>query len=659
MDIRKGKIGLPVYIISKPRTFVRGFFFAHQYTNAIMRENIKRLFGILDKWKWGYVFSGILLIISVAIRMMEPKVIQIAIDHVIEFYVSGKQQALSSDAITDMFYYFLPELTLDSLKRSLLILGAIYMVIAIVRGMIMLFANAMTASTTEKAIKSLRDRLFSHIQALPLNYHSNISTGELIQRCTGDVDTVRKFMLNQVVDIIRLSAIFLFAFIMIWLIEWRFAMLSIMFIPILFFGGYFFFKMEGKVWEDHEKEADKLTNIAQENLNGIRVVKAFAREAFEIDKFENQNLKKLAMGLKHVKLHAMFWPVSDFFVYAQFSISFIIGGLFAFNGIITIGELAGIYTYAIMVTWPMRQIGRILSQMGMAVVAIGRIYEVLDEVKEDYQGDEIPSSLNGDIEFRNVSFKYNDDVKEHVLENVSFKIKAGEKVAFIGKTGSGKSTIIKLLTRFYEPSSGMILVDGKNINGVSKYALRQRIGVVLQKPFLFSTTIRENIAYAKPDASHDAVMHAAEVASIGHIHEILPEGVDTVVGEKGVTLSGGQKQRVALARTILSKPDIIVLDDITSAVDTETEHEILNALQDEMLQKTTIIISHRFTSITQANRVIVMDEGKIAEQGSHKELVSMEGYYKKIFNLQNSLEVEIERELNMNGKENSNKNNHS
>ncbi|NNC94862.1 MAG: ABC transporter ATP-binding protein [Chitinophagales bacterium] len=610
--------------------------------------NIKRLFGILDRWKWGYIASGLLLIASIFVRMLEPKIIQIAVDNVILYYQSGGTTSLTaSDYWANLFLRLIPKLSLDNLYFVLLSLGALYMAIAVIRGIMMLIANAITASATEKAIRRLRDRLFSHLQALPLKFYSNQATGELIQRCTGDVDTVRKFMLNQVVDVIRLTAIFGFSFYMIYIIDPRFAWLSILLVPIIAIGGYIFFKMENKVWEAHEVESDRLTTMTQENLNGIRVVKAFAQESYEIRKFDDQNKRKLHMGLQHVKLHAIYWPLSDLMVYMQMSMSFVVGGYFAMKGWITIGELAAVYTYVIMVAWPLRQVGRILSQMGMAVVAIGRIYDILKQEEEDYSGNEITGKLHGKIVFDNVSFKYDEDNTEHVLCDVSFQINPGEKVAFIGPTGSGKSTIIKLLTRFYDPDSGEIYLDDVAISTLSRESLRKRIGVVLQKAFLFSTSIHNNIAYAEPASKRNAVIHAAEVAGIGHIEEVFPEGYDTVVGEKGVTLSGGQKQRVALARTILSEPDILILDDITSAVDTETEFAIFDALNERLEKTTTVIISHRLTSIQQADRIIVLNDGKIEMTGTHESLIRKEGYYLEINRLQSALESMIDEEISI------------
>ncbi len=501
------------------------------------------------------------------------------------------------------------------------------------------------ASSTENAIKRLRDRLFAHIQKLPMRYFTTVSRGELIQRSTGDIDTIKGFIHGHVVDIIRVIAIFTFAFMRIYIANPAMAIISIIMSPLMLLSSYFFFKQERKVWEEHEAEADKLNAIVQENLNGIRTVKAFANEEYEMEKFDRQNKQKLKVGLKHSLLHTFFWPLSDLLMYIQIIISVITGGYFAITQQITIGELLAFYTYFMMIAWPMRQIGRTLSKLGMTMVAIERIYEILNAEKEPQHGSKRIERLIGDIEFRNVSFKYDKDAADFVLNNISFKLKPGEKVAIVGPTGAGKSTIINLLVGLYEPDEGDIFIDGEDIRQFSKKDLRQQIGFVLQTPFLFSTTVKDNITYASPGAEAQVVEDSAKMAQVHTIEEVLADGYDTMVGEKGVTLSGGQKQRVALARTLVAMPDVLILDDVTSAVDTETEHAIFEALAEPMGRKTTIIISHRITSIQQADRILVLENGLIVQRGTDTGLEAEHGYYKKIHAIQSALEEEIQQDV--------------
>jgi ATP-binding cassette subfamily B protein len=433
---------------------------------------------------------------------------------------------------------------------------------------------------------------------------------------------------------------------MMLMVNLTYAMIAIALFPIVIVGSDYFFKKESEVWTRHEADQDKLTAMVQENLSGIRVVKAFAKENYEIEKFTKQNQRKRVWGLKLLRLHSIYWPGSDVIVYLQYAVSNLAGAYFVLNNQISVGELVAFYTYAAYVTWPMRRLAQLVSEMGMTSVAIDRIYSILNTKQEDYTGsDNSGRELAGSIEFDNVYFKYEGD-DAGILNGVSFKIKPGEKIALLGPTGSGKSTIISLLMKFYEPAKGAIKIDGKNIADYSRGFLRSKMGVVLQKPFLFSTSIKENIAYSNRDTRIEEIVESAKVASIHDIiTDIFPNSYDTIVGEKGVTLSGGQKQRVTLARTILKNPDILVLDDSTSSVDTETEFEIQKALIGVTRNKTTIIIAHRVTSVQGCDRIIVLDKGKVIEQGTHEELIENKGFYKKIYDIQVSIEDEISREV--------------
>lgn len=610
-------------------------------------KNFKKIFEILDKWKFYYMLSAGLLILSVAARMLEPKVLQIVVDKVIVNFLSGgKTDVSGGDSVARMFYSLLPKLTADNLHVILIYLGIIFIVISLAKAVLMFSSSAITAASTEKAIKKLKDKLFSHLQHLPLSYYSKTPTGELIQRCTGDVETIRMFANMHVVETLRLITLFVFAFYMMVTINVTYAFVGIAAVPFSLLWSIFFFRRVGKVWTEHERVQDKLTSIAQENLSGIRVVKAFAKEQYEIDKFTRQNLEKRRWGIKLVNLDAKFWPSSDLIAQCQIALSILVGGYFALTNQITVGEYVAFFSYAQVITWPMRRLGQLVSEMGMTSVAIQRIYSILDSKQEDYSGSRNDGrKLKGSIEFENVCFKYVKDEKNHVLDNISFKIKEGEKIALLGSTGSGKSTIISLLMRFYEPDSGAIKIDGKNINEYSRSYMRSRFGVVLQKPFLFSTTIKDNIAYVKPDTGMEEVIHSAKAANIHDIiEEAFPDSYDTVVGEKGVTLSGGQKQRVTIARTLLKKPDIFVLDDSTSSVDSETEFEIQKALRSILRGKTTFVIAHRITSIQDCDRIIVLDKGKIIESGTHYELIMNNGFYKKIYDIQVKIEDEIKQD---------------
>ncbi len=605
-------------------------------------DTTRKLFEILGDRKPLYLLAGVMLIVSIGIRMLEPRILEIAIDDVILFNVA-KDNADLTDSVAGFLRNLLPATDASNLATMLWWLGLVFVVIALLRGALMFGATAITASSSEKAIKRLRDRLFNHIQLLPLSFHAQNKTGDLIQRCTGDVDTVRQFVLTQVVDVIRLTAMFVAAFAMMLSIHLWYGLAATVMAPIIAWWAYRFSLVENKVWEEHENERDKLSSMVQENLSGIRVVKAFAREGAEINNFEQQNIRTRDVGIKHVMLHARFWPGSDMLLLLQMSLTLLLGAWLTINGSLTLGEFSAFYAYAWMIAWPLRRVGRIVSQMSMATVAIERLSNILGTPIETYKGDRSSDGrLRGEIEFRDVSFAYDDAPDQHVVHKLSFHVKPGETIGLVGPTGAGKSTIIALLTRMHEPTSGEIFVDGRNLRDYDKEWLRERIGVVLQNPFLFSTTIRENIAYARPGARQDDVIRAARDAHIHDIVNIFPEGYDTVVGEKGVTLSGGQKQRVTLARTILREPDILVLDDATSAVDFYTEFGIQRALRRRSSEKTSFVIAHRLSSVREADRIFVLNKGTIVDQGTHEELRRRDGFYKVIHDIQMNVEAHID-----------------
>lgn len=605
-------------------------------------KNVKRLLAVLDEWKWQYLTAGILIICSTIFRMLEPKILQITIDGVVLFFINDGQSTIKNpDIVAAFFYDLLPAIQMDNLMIIIFYICGILVIVSVFRVITQFISGIITAKATENAVQKLRNTLFLHIQRLPLPYIQEKSTGELIQRSTGDVDTVKTFLGTQTVDLILFSAVFIGALSMMLSIHWQYALIAICFGPINFILAIYFFNKEGKVWEEHEAEQDELTRIAQENLSGIRVVKAYAREDFEIDKFKKQNQKKLKVALKHVDLHKIYWTTADFLINFQIAIAVFAGGYFILNSEITLGEFASFFSYTLLVAWPMRQVGQTVSQMGMASVAMERIAEILDAKEENYSGERPNLSIQGKIEFQNVYFKYQSTDENWALENVSFKIEVGEKIALMGKTGAGKSTIIALLTRLYEPTSGTILLDGQRIETYEKSFLRHRIGVVQQQPFLFSTTIKENMLFANKFATEEAFRQAAKTAQVEAFIQKMANQYDTIVGEKGVTLSGGQKQRVALARTLLSNPDILILDDATSAVDTETEYEIQQGLKPYIQNKTTFFIAHRLTSLQHADEIIVLENGRIIEQGTHHNLLKNNSFYKEVYDIQVAIEEDI------------------
>ncbi len=606
-------------------------------------ESLKKIYAILDRWKGSYLFAGALLSFSALMRMIEPKALQLAIDGV-RYYLSESATPLpAGDAPTRALYRLLPTLdqkTPHLLSNFLLGVAILYAFFALIRAGAWFWSGRTSAAATENAIKLYRDRVFNHIQRLSLKAFDAIPTSEMIQRSTGDIGTIREFIGTQITEVILLTSYFVFAFAMMLTVHVLYAFIAVAIVPVIVFLAVKFFIKEGAVWEAHEKEQDKLTAIVNENLAGARVVQAFMRQDYEIEKFTKQNQAKLKIALQHVNLHKWFWTYSDFLIQLQVAASMMAGAYFTLRGEITPGEFVAFFTYSSMVAWPLRQVGRTLTQAGMSFVAIQRLSEIMDAEEENYEGFQPEGALRGEIEFRNVSFRYKEG-EPLALDAASFHIQLGEKVALIGMTGAGKSTIVALLARFYEPTEGTIYLDGRPLNTYDKTALRKRIGIVHQKPFLFSTTIRDNIAFSQIDAEDVAVHEAAGMAAVDAFLHKTPKGYETMVGEKGVTLSGGQKQRVALARTVLSNPDILIMDDTTSAVDTETELHIQTAMSKTRHGKTTLIIAYRVNSVQDADKIIVLDKGKITELGAPSELLERDGFYRKIYNIQSAIEQDL------------------
>jgi ATP-binding cassette subfamily B protein len=427
----------------------------------------------------------------------------------------------------------------------------------------------------------------------------------------------------------------------------RLALLSIIVVPLTVILSLFFFRKVSKAYEDYQDQEAVLSNTLQENLTGVRVVKAFARQDFESNKFDKENHEKFLKGRKFFKMHSLFWPFSDILTGAQMLFGYYIGATMAINGEISIGSYLAYAGMIIWIIWPIRNLGRLIVQMSSGLVSYGRIVEVIREQREslssgDYKPD--PSQVSGRFEFNNVSFAYENHPV--VLQNISFSCQAGDMVALIGGPGSGKSTLVNLLPRFYDYTSGSIFLDGVDLKSYSRSFLRDQIGVVEQEPFLFSRTIKENITYGvQRKVNDEEVFEASKAAAIHDVILSFSQGYDTLVGEKGVTLSGGQKQRVAIARTLLKNPKILILDDATSSVDVETEAQIHQALDQLMKDRTTFIIAHRIQSLMQADIILVLDDGKIIQQGIHNELITRPGKYKEIFDIQTKIDSALQLEL--------------
>ena len=504
------------------------------------------------------------------------------------------------------------------------------------------------AVASENVAKKLKDMLYMHIQKLPYNYHVHVKTGDLIQRCSSDVETTRRFLHQQTIEIARAIFFTSFALIVMFSVNTTLAFITMAFLPIIFLFSYIFFKHVRRAFKLADEKEGELTTVLQESVTAVRVVRAFGRARFEVDKFMVKNNESRALQFLQMKYLSWYWAGSEILGLLQILVVFTTGVFLTYNGQLTAGELVLFSTYTAIMVWPVRQLGRVLSDLGRMQVALERIYEILDTPAEKDSPNATPHDLNGDIIFDNVSFEY--ETGNKILDNISFKVKKGETIAILGATGEGKSTLMHLLLRLYDYKEGSITINGKELKEIKKEHLRQKIGIVLQEPFLYSKSIQKNLEMAKPDVAFDEIQKATITASAdGFINE-FEEGYNTMVGERGVTLSGGQKQRVAIARTLIKNSDILIFDDSLSAVDTQTDAQIRQALSERRGSHdnniTTFIISQRITTLMDANRIFVIEGGKLADSGSHEELLARKGLYRRIWDIQSMLEQDLEGELN-------------
>lgn len=521
-----------------------------------------------------------------------------------------------------------------------------FVALALLEGGFSFLSSVLATQTAEGITRRLRNYLYDHIQHLTFTYHSNTKTGELIERSTSDVDALRRFFSDQAISIGRILLLFVINFITLLNLNAKLALISIIVIPFVLAISIYLFKKVTKAYESYQEQEAVLSTTLQENLSGVRVVKAFSRQYYEIDKFEKDNWEKYIRGKKLLLMHSLFWPLSDVLCGAQILAGYLIGAIMAINGEISVGTYIAYAGLVVYIIYPLRNLGRVIVQTSTGLVSYGRVMEIIKEKREPLDlGDHVPTgSLKGKFEFKDVKFEY--EPGDHTLEDINFNVEPGQVIALLGSTGSGKSTLINLLPRFYEYTGGKIMLDGIELNRYPRKYLRQQIGIVEQEPFLFSRTIRENITYGVGrDVDDKEVEQAARAAAIHEVILGFQDGYQTLVGERGVTLSGGQKQRVTIARTILKNPRILILDDSTSSVDTETEVEIREALQNLMTDRTTFIIAHRIQSVANADLILVMDKGRIIQKGVHSELVNQEGVYRQIFNIQTRIEDELEKEI--------------
>ena len=526
------------------------------------------------------------------------------------------------------------------LRGHLGLIGGLIVALAFLSALFRYLFMLYNAKGAETLVQCMRDRLFSHIQRLPFSWHMRNQTGDIIQRCTSDVDTIKNFVSEQLTSVFRILILIALSLVFMFSMNRTLTLVALASIPIIIaYSTFFHVRIRDQFMKCDENEG-VLSTIAQENLTGVRVVRAFGREEYEKNRFETQNNIYTNAWIKLCKILSLFWGAGDLMSGLQVMLIVILGAMFCVRGDMTAGEFIAFISYNAMLTWPVRSLGRMISEMSKAGVSIERIRYIMNSPPERDKPDAGTPDMRGDIEFENVSFAYGD---APILDRISFKIPQGTTFGILGGTGSGKSTLMHLLNRLYDlpAENGRITVGGVDIADMKGGWVRSNIGMVLQEPFLFSRTLAENIGITRRDMSLSDIRRAASIACLDDAISEFTDGYDTVVGERGVTLSGGQKQRAAIARMLARRTPIMVFDDSLSAVDAETDDRIRRELKKHLGGSTVILISHRVTTLMQAERILVLDKGRIAELGSHEELMEKGGIYRRIYDMQMSLSEEV------------------
>ena len=511
--------------------------------------------------------------------------------------------------------------------------------VALINSLFTYLRSKLSADVAENIAYSLRTKLYDHIQRLPYARLLSFGTGDLLQRCTSDVETVRKFVSVQIMEMLRALCLVVCAIFIMWPMSHTMTLISLSTVPLLLFFSYFYFVLAKKNFLHAEQAESDMSIALQENLTGVRVVRAFAAQRQEEAKFDAASARFRDLSQKLTYIMSYYWSLSDLMIYAQVILTVCLGTKFALSGTLTIGTVITFSSYVTVLLWPVRQMGRILADLGKTSVALNRIQDILSTPIEEDLPQESTPDISGNIVFDHVNFSYQDG--RPVLQDISFSVSAGQTVAILGATGSGKTTLMLLLQRLYDPTGGRILFDDTPSVNIRRAYLRQHVGIVLQEPFLYSRSVFDNIAITQPHSAAADVQAVSKMASLHDSVLSFEQGYQTMVGERGVTLSGGQKQRVAIARMLLQRTPVMIFDDSLSALDSETDAAIRAALSQRREKATTFIISHRVNSVFQADQIIVLDHGRIIESGTHQSLLEKGGLYAKLWRLQGAVEEEV------------------
>ena len=588
-------------------------------TNLILHflSGSKRYFAL------SMIFAGLVSLLD----MVNPIIISYTVDSVIGTKPSTLPARVNSliDSVGGV----------STLRTHLAWIAAAVLLVGVSAAVCRYVFRTMNARGAETFVRKMRDDLFSHIMYLPYTWHSENSTGDIIQRCTSDVNTIKRFISEQLVQLFRTIIMITLALVFMGRIHFRVMLGSAVMIPVIVIYSLIFHVKIGTAFEKVDVEEGVLSSIVQENLTGVRVVRAFGREVYERSRFEKQNSYYTSFWIRLMTITSMYWSVADILTGLQILFIILFGSVACIHGTLTVGGFIAMASYNMMLIWPVRQLGRVISEMSKAGISIERLRYIMNSEVESDPENALEPPMDRDIVFDHVTYAYA-NANTPVLKDVSLTIPAGSTLGILGGTGSGKSTLMYLLDHLYDlgPDNGRITVGGIDIAKIKKDHLRRNIGMVLQEPFLFSRSLSENIGITAHERNMDEIRRAARIASIDDAIESFTSGYDTFVGERGVTLSGGQKQRTAIAQMLITKPPIMIFDDSLSAVDAETDMKIRHAIQENTGSSTVILIAHRITTLMNADHIIVLDKGRIREEGTHEELLDKNGLYRRIYDLQ-------------------------